>query len=198
MENPYCPKHGGRSRSAFVKAKFNYNITKWNEKIRGFAVSPQAKSLREEIAILRCLMEARLEILNPADQFDVIRHSGPIGDLAVKIEKLVSSCHRLEEKTGATLDRTKVVLIAQRFVEIVAQNLQALNVEDAQAQAFLENVVNGIGNTVSGDPQSGINATQPQNGSEVRGERASDGRPVSRAVDVQVSSVAEGDAQHEV
>src|SRR3989304_338034 len=53
-----CPRHIGCSRAAEDKAKVrNYNLTKWKARVEEFAENEHAKSLREEIGIMRLMME---------------------------------------------------------------------------------------------------------------------------------------------
>lgn len=162
----YCLAHGGfHDKNRYMKqVKFNYNLDAWNEKIREKATSPQVKNLREEIGVLRVLLETRLRALNPENEFDVIRSSGPIGDLVIKIEKLVSSCHKLEEKLGITLDKTKVESIARQIIEIIGSNLQELEVSEEIAGQFLTKVVCGIEQSFCGDNQE---RTAPQKSDDV-------------------------------
>lgn len=112
----YCLAHGGLPDTK--TGLRNYRLTKWRAKIEHHADSPAIKSLRDEIGILRTIMEERLERIK--DSHELIMQSGPIADLIMKIEKVVASCHRLEGSLGQTLDKTAVL----NFAGIVIQILQ--------------------------------------------------------------------------
>lgn len=111
--------HGGyiALKQAEVARKRVYNLAKWQDRIGEHANHEQAKSLREEIGILRILLEGVMDMCK--DQNDLLMYSNKISDLVVKIEKLVSSCNRLEEKTGMLLDKHAALRIATQIVNII-------------------------------------------------------------------------------
>jgi hypothetical protein len=116
----YCPLHGGpATASAAEKASLrNYQLTKWQAHLQRHAGASGIKSLRDEIGILRMVLETRLETCK--DATDLILHSGPISDLVAKIERIVVSCHKLEGAMGQMLDKTAVLQFAGRVIDIVA------------------------------------------------------------------------------
>lgn len=117
----FCPGHGGnKAFEAEKKRKIrNYKLNKFHLRIQELGDSSYVMDLREEIALLRMLIEEKVNQCN--DNTDLILVSGPLSDLVVKVEKLVTSCNRLDFKLGGLLDRTKVVQYAQSLVRIVAK-----------------------------------------------------------------------------
>jgi len=114
-----CPLHVASS-NAFIKEekKRNYRLTKLQDRINDFADNAEVKSLREEIGIARLVLE---EILNRCqDGNDVVLFAPRISDMVLKIEKLVSSCHRLEERTGVLIDKGAAIMIAVQIIDQVA------------------------------------------------------------------------------
>lgn len=97
----------------------NYRLGKWQERINEFADNEKVKSLREEIGIARIMLEEI--ILRCKDSSDLILFTPRISELIVKIEKLVVSCHRLEEKTGILMDKAGAIQLAGSIVEIVSK-----------------------------------------------------------------------------
>lgn len=118
-----CPKHDlhniARQRNA---DKRNYRLTKWQARMEEFADSDKVKSLREEIGILRILLEENMNRCQSA--MDIVLYSGKISDLVVKIEKLVASCHRLEQSTGLLLDKSAVINLSNTIITIIANNVK--------------------------------------------------------------------------
>lgn len=131
-----CKMHGG---AALAKnAERNYQFIKYQDRIAHFADSNQVKSLREEIAVLRMLLE---ETVNKCqNEVDLMIYSNKITDLAIKIEKLVVSCHRLESQLGQTLDKTAVLNIATRMVNIISEHVTD--------QKIIEAIVSSIGTMI--------------------------------------------------
>ena len=84
----YCRCHGGNKEqeSMTQESLRNYRLTKWHAKLGRHAESPGIKSLRDEIAILRMLLEERLNICEDAN--DLILQSHMISDLVVKVENI--------------------------------------------------------------------------------------------------------------
>jgi len=117
----FCQLHGG---NALIQNKEkeelrNYRLSKFRKQIMELGNSEEIISLRDEIGILRLLIQEKIE--HCADTSDLILVSGPLSDLIMKVEKLVTSCNRLEFKLGQLLDRSKVVTFAQAIVTILGK-----------------------------------------------------------------------------
>lgn len=121
----FCPLH---SAGAGTKAKEkqiaigNYRLRQYAERVKDFATNPALKSLREEIGITRMLLE---ETLNKCTETNLLMlHSSRIGQLVNTISALVTSCHNLEVKSGALLDKNAVMVIAEQMINIIASHIQ--------------------------------------------------------------------------
>ena len=116
----YCIQHGGDKQLQAIenKKKRNYALTKWKASLDGkLSDTADIKSLREEIGILRILMEERLNLCK--DTHDLLLSSGPLSDLDTKIEKLVVSCHKLESSMGQHLDKSSILIFASKIIDII-------------------------------------------------------------------------------
>jgi hypothetical protein len=118
-----CLMHGGGKQLASIRAKNlkNYQLTMFRARLERHSGSTEIKSLRDEIGILRMIMEERLNRCK--DETDLILQSGPIADLVVKIDKLVSSCHRLEGSMGELLDKTSILQFANVIISIIGDEV---------------------------------------------------------------------------
>lgn len=119
-----CAMHGGKQviNKQAKESMNNYRLTQYRATIQEKAGSSSIKSLRDEIGILRLLIEERLNLCKtPAE---LILASGQIGDLVIKVEKLVTSCHRIEDSMGQLLDKSTLVQFADRVVQIIADNIK--------------------------------------------------------------------------
>ena len=121
----YCPVHGGNRAydSKIKKDARNYRLDQWTfqQQLEQKTDSEGIKSLRDEIAILRLLMEERLKMCTAPS--DLLIHSGAISDLATRIEKLVSSCNRLENSLGQLLDKNAVIRIVSEIIAVIQETL---------------------------------------------------------------------------
>jgi hypothetical protein len=101
-ESKFCQRHDGRGAVAREADKTNmYRLQVWQARLSEFSEHDKIKSLRDEIGILRILLE---ETMNKCrDTTALLLYSNKISDLCLRIEKLVSSCNRLEMKMGMLL-----------------------------------------------------------------------------------------------
>lgn len=116
----YCSIHGGNvAQGALENEKIrNYQLTKWRAKLDRFTDSNHIKSLREEIGLLRMLVESKLE--NCKDDIDLMLEAGAIADLVMKLEKLVASCNKIEDSMGMMLDKNQILMFASSVITIIS------------------------------------------------------------------------------
>ena len=132
----FCSRHGADSASNAVKleAANMYRLQKWNARIRQFTQADGVKSLREEVGILRVLLE---EMINRCETPDkLMMFSARIANLTQDIGRLVVSCDRLERSMGQNMDKPTALKFAAKVVEIIGRY-----VEDAEA---LDNISRDI------------------------------------------------------
>ena len=120
----FCRVHGGNKTQEAHEAKKvrNYRLTKFQAQLERQTNSSAIKSLREEIGILRMIMEEKLN--RCTDMAGLLLESQQISDLVLKIEKLVVSCHRLEGSLGQTLDKQAILQFASEIISIIGTKLK--------------------------------------------------------------------------
>jgi len=101
-----------------------YRISRAKGRYYQHAESSEVKSLRDEIAIARTLLEERWNQMK--EETDVLAAVGPINTLLVTIEKLVSSCQKLEASLGSLLAKPTLLSVAQQIVGILIEELQGV------------------------------------------------------------------------
>ena len=119
----YCPRHGGilqQERDNKEKAT-NYKLNRYKARFIEFLTSAGIKDLREEIAILRILVE---EVFNKYSDGMLIAAVPILSDLIPKIEKLVISCHKLEQSLGSLLDEKSILNLATAILEIIDTHIK--------------------------------------------------------------------------
>lgn len=136
----YCPLHGGNNAANKIKKESlsNYRLGIWQARLERQTDNPALKNLRDEIGILRIIMEETL--LRCETPFDLIASSQKISDLALKITMVVEKCHRLEGSMGQLLDKKTVIQMANVFIEILAAEDLSEDVLDRIAKKVLESV----------------------------------------------------------
>lgn len=122
MENSnFCPAHGGNRANATAKKESlrMYQIERYQQRLDTLADHGKLKSLTEEIAILRMILESKLK--SCTDDHELMLRSQPISDLVVKIEKLVTSCNRLDLQMGNMLDQTQAIQWMGSIIDVISQ-----------------------------------------------------------------------------
>lgn len=119
-----------------------YQLTQWRSKMDQLKQSPEAKSLGEEIAILRMTLEATLEKCKSTE--DLFMMSSTIGDLAVKIEKVIKSSHSLDQASGNLMDKSKAIAFAGTVVEIVDRVLTLFITDVEMREKIVDQIAQGI------------------------------------------------------
>jgi hypothetical protein len=114
-----CVMHGANSgkESTNDAAIRNYRLQTWKIRVGEMADSSGIKSLREEVGILRVILE---EMMNKCiDSTDLLLYSQRMSDLVMKIEKLVTSCDKLEGRMGLLLGKDSVLQLSATYVQII-------------------------------------------------------------------------------
>jgi len=134
----YCIRHGGHNVLVTQKKEGlrNYRLTKWKARVGEFADSQGIKSLREEIGILRVVLE---EMLNQcSDATDLLLYSTRMASLVMQIEKLVVSCDKMEGKMGLLLSKDSVLQLASEYVEIINKHVGDTQVIDVISMEMMQ------------------------------------------------------------
>lgn len=138
----YCPMHGGTAavRAKEEEKKRIYRLQQYAERVGEIADHDQVKSLREEIGIARIVLE---QLVNQCtDQMTIILHSSRIADLVTRIQKLVESCHRLEQSTGMLLDKAAALHLASVIVGIISKHVEETDTIDQISSEIVDAIVN--------------------------------------------------------
>tara|TARA_Y100000034_G_C6757069_1_gene336911 strand:+ start:109 stop:645 length:537 start_codon:yes stop_codon:yes gene_type:complete len=122
-ETPYCPRCGGPkiAKDQEKKRIRTYHLAKFQARLDDFVVDPNVKSLREEIGICRIILEEKLNLCQSS--MDMIVQSHAISDLCMKIEKLVSSCQRIEKSMGQYLDKNQIIQLGLEISQIIGDEI---------------------------------------------------------------------------
>lgn len=116
-------KHGGAfvRRRKKLKGLRNYRLNQYQQRADQLVESEKLKDLRDEVAILRILLEERFNACGNASE--LILHSNSIADLVVKINTLVTSCQKLDMQLGDMLNRETVLEMADKITALLSEEL---------------------------------------------------------------------------
>lgn len=140
----FCLAHGGARIRHVEKEKnlrnYQLSIARWKLALDDKAESNNLKSLRDEIAILRICLEERLN--RCTDGMDLILNSQAISSMVLNIERVVSSCHKLEGSMGHLLDKQAVLQFAQVVIGIISK---ALDDEPEKVNLIADEILATVG-----------------------------------------------------
>lgn len=141
VDNRFCPMHsaGPTAHLARKEAQRNFRLNTWQARVNEFADSTEVKSLREEVGIMRLLLENTMNRYKTPD--DLYAGTGKIADIIGRLEKLVGTCHRLELANEMLLDRHTVLKIASTIVEIVGEYISDEKVLDLIGEKIVTSIV---------------------------------------------------------
>jgi hypothetical protein len=116
----FCQMHVAGNASALrAEMARQYNVTRWKAKLDHFAGHSEVKSLREEIGVLRLLMETALNKCE--SDMDLLLYSNHISGMAMKIKEAVMAAQKLESAMGMLLDRAATMQLTGEIVEIIGR-----------------------------------------------------------------------------
>jgi len=121
-----CAAHGGKSKANAEETRLYYLAEVDNRRrLAELSGHDQIKSLREEIGLIRMLIEKQVNIAKGSD-IELLSSSGSINQLIVTLGKLIKDCHALEQSLGELLSKQTVYRLAQTMCQIVMEELQGI------------------------------------------------------------------------
>ena len=120
----YCPAHGG-NRAVNQKEKDElklYHANKFLGRAAELRENGALLSLTVELAYLKEILDKRLQMIK--DEHSFVLNQSSATDLIMKINTLVHSVVKLNDKLGATLTADQALQFAQELQEIVAEELE--------------------------------------------------------------------------
>lgn len=100
-----------------------YKIAAWQSQIDSFMTTDRLVSLRGEIGVMRVIIEDQLNACT--DNYALLTQSSVICGHIQKVEKLVASCHKLEQSTGLLLDKEAALQLCQELIRLVGNYVEA-------------------------------------------------------------------------
>lgn len=153
----FCIMHGGGKQADENKksALKNYQLTQYAERVGALATNPNIKDLREEIGILRMTLETVLNQCDTASK--LLAYTDKITNLVEKVNKIVESCQRMEEKNNNLLDRKVVIVIADSIVTLIGQYIPDPDVLMELGSKICESIGSAAGGEGTGRIGSQVN-----------------------------------------
>jgi len=135
-----CARHTGPLLAPMARQKEieTYQLGVFQERVRQFASDPKIKGLRDEIGILRLVLEQLFNKCN--DAHDLLIASSKIGQIVSQIKDTVLAASKLEAALGQTIDKAQAMQLAESIIAVIV-----MHVEDPE---ILELIGRDIGDLV--------------------------------------------------
>lgn len=123
----FCPIHNNHSSPSDLvvdRKMYFLNEARYRQRLSQLSEHDDIKSLREEIALTRVLIETKFN--QAEDEADLLASCSVLNSLLLTVERLVKTCHQMEQSLGSLLAKSTVVALGQKIVEILADELQGI------------------------------------------------------------------------
>lgn len=152
----FCPACAGRAHLGLVeKNRQQYLLTnpRFRARLESLSSGEEIKSLRDEIAIARMLVE---ELLNKVKDDEVSMVSGRVNALLLTIERLVSRAHVIEQNLGQLLQKIAVLKLMQTVCEVITEEVSPLSGGTEAIERIVDRIFTQAGAARNIEPARGI------------------------------------------
>ena len=122
----FCSRHGSHKDLATEQDTRMYQLLKAQDRSRLAALNEhdEIRTLRNEIAIARMLIEERLNLTQ--NDSDRMTNCGALNSLLLTVERLVQSAHKLETNLGSLLSKPTPLALGNEIVAIIIDELKGV------------------------------------------------------------------------
>lgn len=135
----FCYIHGHQQIRKIEKDKTDlYRLDQYRSRLRELENNNKAKTLTEEVAILRMILDATINKCTTTT--DLVMSSNVISDLVIKIERLVTSCIKIEHALGKSMTEQELINFANGVVDVITRHVEdpeTLDIIAAELKALL-------------------------------------------------------------
>jgi len=139
----YCPVHAGSYRPPAPGMR-QYLLARAQDRARlaSFAEHDDIKSLRDEIALTRMMIEGLWNSAQSnAEQLAVY---GRVNSHILTLEKLVKTCNQIEERLGSLLAKPTLLRVGQQICQKLVARLEGLPNYDQLVDTLIRDVITTI------------------------------------------------------
>ena len=143
----FCVVHGGIDHLP-AEQKRGFLLAKAQDQTRLASLSDDlepVKELRDTIALTHMLIEKRWNLIRD-DEGELLRACAPLNQLIQTMERLVTSCHRVETNLGELLARQAVMSLAKEMVAIVIDEIEGID----DYEAIIDRITSRLIDTIKG------------------------------------------------
>lgn len=147
----FCLAHRGKDRGPARRLR-KYLLADAEEQglLDRFATDDELKSLREEIALVRMMVQRTLA----GAQSDVEKVSAytKVNTLLLTLERLMKTCHSLEQSLGQLVGKPALLRLGQQLCQIIVTRLEGLPNYELLVDAIIADISAAFQNLDNADP----------------------------------------------
>lgn len=143
----FCEIHGQVGKAELQERRLRHYLLSnpdLQARLNRQAAVEEVRSLREEIHLARMMVETRLDLIEDNDRGDMLAAFSNVNTYLQTIEKLVSSCHRMEVSLGNLLSKASVFTVGQEIVNALVDELQHVDGYEEIVDRISERIVVAI------------------------------------------------------
>lgn len=133
----FCAEHSKHSTQSLIN-QYRVACKLLGDAPERHAQIDSLKSLRGEIALLRSLIESRMNMIE--SQAELVAAMPMLKDSFIAVEKLVSACHQMDVKLANLLDKQTLISLAQDIIRIIDARVRKITKDDVDVDAVIEQI----------------------------------------------------------
>lgn len=133
----FCTDHSAHNTESMIN-QYRVACKLLGDAPQRHSQTTELKSLRGEIALLRSLIESRLNMIQ--SDAELVAAMPSLKDSFLAVEKLVASCHQMDTKLSNLLDKHALISVAQDIIQIIDQHMRDIARDDIDVNAAIETV----------------------------------------------------------
>ena len=140
-DGQFCQVHKAQASKANLN-QYRINCALLGSSLQRHHAADQLKNVSAEVAIVRSLLEARLNMIE--NDAELVAAMPVLKDFALTVDKLAQSCHTMDVKLGNLLDKQALMKLAQQIITIIDSNLRPL-VDTTPTDTSLDELIEEVG-----------------------------------------------------
>lgn len=140
----FCETHSKQKTRTELLRHYLLSNPQLQQKLNRQAAIEEVRSLREEIHLARMMVETRLDLIEDGDRGDMLAAFSNVNTYLQTIEKLVSSCHRMEVSLGSLLSKASIFALGKEIVNVLVDELQHIDGYEEIIDRISEKIVVAI------------------------------------------------------
>lgn len=139
----FCIIHGAGFKNSAVKELNLYRIKKYQKRLLELKSANGARTIDEELAILRMVLEEILIKCEAEGDMGLLLYSIKISEMVRDIKNCVLVADKMATKAGQLIGRTEAIVIAGKVVQILSEEIT----DQSALGRIGERVLNAFTNT---------------------------------------------------